>query len=92
MLQTIIRRDFARRTVITIAHRINTIMDSDHVAVVADGRVVEYGTPRELLQRPESLFAARAVGDGAAVDVKGEGVVAGGGGDGEGDEPRASDV
>ncbi|WVQ85431.1 hypothetical protein IAT38_007596 [Cryptococcus sp. DSM 104549] len=48
--------DFAGVTTITIAHRINTIMDSDHVLVMSEGRVAEYDTPEVLLQRPESVF------------------------------------
>lgn len=39
------------KTVITIAHRISTIMNSDKIIVVADGRVVEQGSPAELLKQ-----------------------------------------
>ncbi|KAJ5770022.1 uncharacterized protein N7511_002073 [Penicillium nucicola] len=57
LMQEIIRRHFASRTVITIAHRISTILDADRVAVVSDGLIVELGPPAELLARePRSLF------------------------------------
>ncbi|KAK6367899.1 ATP-binding cassette glutathione S-conjugate transporter ycf1 [Exophiala oligosperma] len=42
---------FDNRTVITIAHRINTIIDSDKVVVLEQGRVVEFDTPKELIKK-----------------------------------------
>ncbi|KAJ4304167.1 ATP-binding cassette glutathione S-conjugate transporter ycf1 [Collariella sp. IMI 366227] len=52
MLQTTLRGPlFANRTIITVAHRINTIMDSDRVVVLEKGEVVEFDTPRELVRR-----------------------------------------
>jgi ATP-binding cassette subfamily C (CFTR/MRP) protein 1 len=47
---------FANRTIITIAHRINTIMDSDRVLVLDKGRVVEFDSPERLLARGEGMF------------------------------------
>lgn len=47
------------RTTIIIAHRISTIQDADHILVLDDGRVAEYGTNEELLARKglyKSLF------------------------------------
>ena len=37
-----------------IAHRINTIMDSDRVLVMSDGKVSEYDTPEKLMENPVS--------------------------------------
>lgn len=42
---------FAQRTIITVAHRINTILDSDRVVVLDKGEVVEFDTPQELIRR-----------------------------------------
>ncbi|KAF9890446.1 hypothetical protein FE257_005851 [Aspergillus nanangensis] len=57
LMQTIIRRHFASQTVITIAHRISTILDADRVAVISAGEVVELGPPTDLLGRePASQF------------------------------------
>jgi len=41
-----------------IAHRINTIMDSDMVLVMSDGKVAEYDAPEKLLENHSSLFYA----------------------------------
>jgi len=57
IIQRAIRSDFDHATVLTIAHRLNTIMDSDKVLVMDDGVVGEYDTPTELLQKQGGLFA-----------------------------------
>ncbi|KAJ2157849.1 hypothetical protein GGF46_004212 [Coemansia sp. RSA 552] len=57
IIQQSIRREFQDCTVLTIAHRINTIMDSDMVLVVDQGKVGEYDTPANLLQNKDGLFA-----------------------------------
>lgn len=54
-MQEIIRREFKEHTVITVAHRMETILDSDVVAVLDKGVLVEFGSPAELLSRP-SVF------------------------------------
>ncbi|CAJ2506229.1 Uu.00g003590.m01.CDS01 [Anthostomella pinea] len=52
MLQTTLRSDlFSHRTIITVAHRINTILDSDRVVVLDKGEVVEFDTPQALLKK-----------------------------------------
>lgn len=56
MLQTTLRSDmFKHRTIITIAHRINTILDSDRIVVLDKGTVAEFDTPSELV-RKKGLF------------------------------------
>uniref|UniRef100_A0A4W5RYK3 ATP-binding cassette sub-family B member 6 n=1 Tax=Hucho hucho TaxID=62062 RepID=A0A4W5RYK3_9TELE len=56
LLQQTIREKFQDKTVLTIAHRINTIMDSDRVLVMRSGKVVEFDTPADLCQRDDSIF------------------------------------
>ncbi|KAJ2886454.1 Canalicular multispecific organic anion transporter 1 [Coemansia aciculifera] len=51
IMQSVIRQEFKDCTVLTIAHRINTIMDSDRVLVMDQGKVVEFDTPANLLAR-----------------------------------------
>ncbi|XP_060078893.1 ATP-binding cassette sub-family C member 10-like [Ylistrum balloti] len=56
LIQETIRQEFVESTVLTIAHRINTIMDSDRVLVMDQGQVAELDSPRVLLQNSHSLF------------------------------------
>jgi len=55
-VQTALERLMRGRTTIVIAHRLSTIEHADRVAVLADGRVVEQGTPTELLAA-QGLYA-----------------------------------
>jgi ABC-type multidrug transport system fused ATPase/permease subunit len=54
LIQQKIRVNFQECTVITIAHRLQTVIDNDKIVVMADGRVKEYDTPAKLLQDPTS--------------------------------------
>ncbi|KAL6508370.1 Multidrug resistance-associated protein 7 [Orobanche hederae] len=56
ILQKTIRLEFADCTVITVAHRIPTVMDSTMVLAISDGRLVEYDEPMKLIKREDSLF------------------------------------
>ncbi|PIO32590.1 hypothetical protein AB205_0204560 [Aquarana catesbeiana] len=56
LLQQTIRKRFKERTVLTIAHRLNTIMDSDRVLVMHAGRVAEMDSPKTLSDKRDSHF------------------------------------
>uniref|UniRef100_A0A9L0T494 Multidrug resistance-associated protein 4 n=1 Tax=Equus caballus TaxID=9796 RepID=A0A9L0T494_HORSE len=56
LIQKKIREKFAHCTVLTIAHRLNTIIDSDKIMVLDSGRLKEYDEPYVLLQNRDSLF------------------------------------
>ncbi|XP_033125832.1 multidrug resistance-associated protein 7-like [Anneissia japonica] len=56
LLQDTIRTEFRQNTVLTIAHRINTVRDSDRVIVMDSGKIAEFDTPDELLRDTQSLF------------------------------------
>ncbi len=60
LIQKTIRREFNECTVITIAHRLNTIMDSDRIAVLSAGKVIEYDSPDALMAKEDSALASMA--------------------------------
>ncbi|KAL0104962.1 hypothetical protein PUN28_016536 [Cardiocondyla obscurior] len=58
LIQNTIRSTFKECTVITIAHRLNTIIDSDRIIVMENGSIMEFGCPYELLHdKPNSYFS-----------------------------------
>ncbi|XP_031635556.1 multidrug resistance-associated protein 4-like [Contarinia nasturtii] len=56
LIQETIRNKFADCTVITIAHRLHTVMDSDKILVVDAGEIMEFGHPFELIQKSDGFF------------------------------------
>ncbi|CAG9820276.1 unnamed protein product [Phaedon cochleariae] len=56
LIQQTIRTAFRQSTVITIAHRIQTIFDSDRVLVLSHGEILEFGSPDDLMADPNSHF------------------------------------
>ncbi|GAV06011.1 hypothetical protein RvY_16054-1 [Ramazzottius varieornatus] len=60
LIQTTIRQKFADCTVLTIAHRLNTIMDSTRIMVLDHGIVREFAPPSDLLNDKSSVFYALA--------------------------------
>lgn len=64
LIQRTIREQFAQCTVLTIAHRLNTIMDYDRVLVMSDGTAVEFGRPAELLAREDGAFRSIVLATG----------------------------
>ncbi|XP_043284228.1 ATP-binding cassette subfamily C member 4-like isoform X2 [Venturia canescens] len=67
LIQRTIRTKFARCTVLTVAHRLNTIMDSDKVLLMDRGRLREYDHPHILLQNPQSQFSSMVRETGRAM-------------------------
>ncbi|XP_041631913.1 multidrug resistance-associated protein 1 isoform X1 [Drosophila kikkawai] len=60
LIQKTIRTEFRDCTVLTIAHRLNTILDSDKVIVLDKGQITEFASPTELLDNPKSAFYSMA--------------------------------
>lgn len=55
-IQRSLRESFPAATVLTIAHRINTVMDYDRVLVMDKGKIVEFDSPQLLIKNVSSKF------------------------------------
>lgn len=63
LIQNTIRTEFNGYTVLTIAHRLNTIIDYDRIMVLDKGEVTEFDTPQHLLANHQSAFYLMAKDD-----------------------------
>merc|ERR1712100_206998 len=66
VMQDVISQEFKDKTVLTIAHRINTIIESNKVLCMSSGKVLSYDTPAKLLEDPSSIFAQLVLETGEA--------------------------
>ncbi|XP_077565514.1 ATP-binding cassette sub-family C member 9 isoform X2 [Stigmatopora nigra] len=58
ILQKVVMTAFADRTVVTIAHRVHTILTADLVIVMKRGTILEYDKPETLMEREDGIFAS----------------------------------
>ncbi|PYI11439.1 putative multidrug resistance protein [Aspergillus sclerotiicarbonarius CBS 121057] len=56
LIQELLRVEFEGYSVLTVAHRLDTILDSDKIVVLDQGRIVEVGPPQELLEKDQGAF------------------------------------
>jgi ABC-type multidrug transport system fused ATPase/permease subunit len=72
LVQRVVRSAFADRTILTIAHRLDTIIDADRILVMDAGRVAEFASPSELLRDEGTIFASlcRQAGAGSFATLK----------------------
>lgn len=66
LIQKTIRESFVDRTVITIAHRLNTVIDSNKIMFLDKGELKEFDEPDRLLERKESMFSKLVDATGGA--------------------------
>ena len=57
MVQKVLRTNFTERTIMTIAHRLDTIIDSDRILAMDKGIVAEFDSPKTLLANSKSIFS-----------------------------------
>ncbi|CAG9537242.1 unnamed protein product [Cercopithifilaria johnstoni] len=60
LIQETIRREFHDSTVLTIAHRLNTVIDYDRIMVLENGSIREFDSPQNLLANRSSIFFSMA--------------------------------
>ncbi|KAJ6635336.1 ATP-binding cassette sub-family C member 4 [Pseudolycoriella hygida] len=72
LIQRTIREKFKECTVLTVAHRLHTVMDSDRILVMDAGCAREFDFPHILLQRPDSVLSGmvQAVGEHEAEQLR----------------------
>jgi len=56
LMQEIIREEWAGKTVIAVAHKLDTVLDFDKIAVLEKGSLVEFDTPQVLMERAGGVF------------------------------------
>jgi ATP-binding cassette subfamily C (CFTR/MRP) protein 1 len=56
-IQRTIRREFVGSTLLVIAHRIGTVLDSDYILALQDGELLEFGTPNDLMRDSQNLIS-----------------------------------
>lgn len=69
LIQKTIREEFKNCTVLTIAHRLNTIMDSDRIMVLEQGKISEFASPENLLKNRKGVFSGMASAAGLIDDA-----------------------
>lgn len=57
-IQKMLRTHFKETTLLTVAHRLNTILDYDLILVMENGKAVEFGPPKELLECNDGVFTS----------------------------------
>jgi ATP-binding cassette subfamily C (CFTR/MRP) protein 1 len=55
LMQQVIRQEFVDCTIIAVAHRLNTILDFDRIALLSKGELIEFDTPDALRGRPSAF-------------------------------------
>nr|XP_019008083.1 ATP-binding cassette transporter [Kwoniella pini CBS 10737]OCF46864.1 ATP-binding cassette transporter [Kwoniella pini CBS 10737] len=68
-IQAAIRSEFKSSTLLTIAHRLSSVIDYDRLLVLSDGRVAEFDTPINLLRKDDSLFKSLCEKSGKYKDL-----------------------
>uniref|UniRef100_A0A667Y7B4 ATP-binding cassette, sub-family C (CFTR/MRP), member 2 n=1 Tax=Myripristis murdjan TaxID=586833 RepID=A0A667Y7B4_9TELE len=68
LIQTTIRKEFSHCTVLTIAHRLHSIMDSSRVMVLSAGKIVEFDSPSNLIEKQGHFYAMAKDAGITAVD------------------------
>ena len=64
LIQATIKLRFSHCTVLTVAHRLDTVIQSNIILVLSEGRAVEFGQPSALLQNDRGHFSSMVAATG----------------------------
>ena len=68
LIQSTIKNQFRNCTVLTIAHRVNTILNSDKVVVLSKGQIIEMASPNDLMSNQTSVFRSMVYNNGISMN------------------------
>ncbi|KAF9259759.1 hypothetical protein L218DRAFT_873993 [Marasmius fiardii PR-910] len=69
-IQTAIREEFGQSLLLTVAHRLRTVIDYDRLIVLDNGRVAEFDTPVNLIQRKDGIFRNMCLKSGTFLELE----------------------
>ncbi|KAH7905234.1 P-loop containing nucleoside triphosphate hydrolase protein [Hygrophoropsis aurantiaca] len=69
-IQATIREEFGESLLLTVAHRLRTVIDYDRLIVLDKGEVVEFDTPLNLIQKEEGIFKAMCLKSGTFAELE----------------------
>ncbi|KAF7299119.1 ABC bile acid [Mycena indigotica] len=69
-IQNTIRQEFTGSLLITVAHRLRTIIDYDRLVVLDHGKVVELDTPFKLIQKEDGVFRSMCLNSGSFAELE----------------------
>jgi len=67
LVQTTLKERFSGATIISVAHRLDTIINYDRILVLGNGKLLEFGTPKDLLSRDDGHFTSMVQSTGNSV-------------------------
>jgi len=68
LLQKTLKEKFSGATIISVAHRLDTVIDYDRVLVLGNGKVLEFGAPKDLLSRDDGYFSSMVRSTGKSTE------------------------
>ncbi|KAJ6593236.1 multidrug resistance-associated ABC transporter [Mycena capillaripes] len=69
-IQTTIRKEFAGSLLLTIAHRLKTVIDFDRLLVLDKGKLVEFDTPLRLIEKEDGIFRSMCLKSGHFAELE----------------------
>jgi len=69
-IQTTIREEFNDSLLLTVAHRLRTVIDYDRLIVLDKGKIAEFDTPWQLIQKEDGIFRTMCLKSGSFSELE----------------------